>query len=158
MEMSHRGKEFLSIIQKAEADLRALLNIPENYEVLFLQGGATTQFAAIPLNLVEPEDTVDYLVTGSWGDKAFKEAQKYSKPMVVWSRKAEKYTKIPFFDGLEQIHAENKSLYNTPPCFGIYMCGLVFDDLLAQGGLEEVERKNKKKADLLYNAIDEKKK
>ncbi|KAJ4824714.1 Phosphoserine aminotransferase [Turnera subulata] len=243
MEMSHRGKEFLSIIQKAEADLRALLNIPENYEVLFLQGGATTQFAAIPLNLVEPEDTVDYLVTGSWGDKAFKEAQKYSKPKVVWSGKAEKYTKIPSFDGLEQspdakylhicgnetihgvefkdypvarngilvadmssnfcskpvdvskfgliyagaqknvgpsgvtivivrkdlvgnaqgitpvmldykIHAENKSLYNTPPCFGIYMCGLVFDDLLAQGGLEEVEKKNKKKADLLYNAID----
>ncbi|KAJ6928331.1 hypothetical protein NC652_012424 [Populus alba x Populus x berolinensis] len=118
MEMSHRGKEFLSIIQKAEADLRALLNISEDYAVLFLQGGATTQFAAIPLNLVKPEDSVDYVVTGSWGDKAFKEAQKYSKPKVIWS---------------------------------------VFDDLLAQGGLKEVEKKNKKKGDLLYNAIDESK-
>lgn len=244
MEMSHRGKEFLSIIQKAESDLRALLNIPENYDVLFLQGGATTQFAAIPLNLVKPEDPVDYLVTGSWGDKAFKEAQKFSKPKVIWSGKAEKYTKIPSFDGLEQtpdakylhicanetiygvefkdypvpkngilvadmssnfcskpvdvskfgliyagaqknvgpagvtivivrkdlvgnfqeitpvmldykIQVENKSLYNTPPCFGIYVCGLVFEDLLAQGGLVEVEKKNKKKAGLLYNAIDE---
>jgi phosphoserine aminotransferase len=246
MEMSHRGKEFLSIIQKAEADLRALLNISEDYAVLFLQGGATTQFAAIPLNLVKPEDSVDYVVTGSWGDKAFKEAQKYSKPKVIWSGKSEKYTKIPSFDSLERtpdskylhicanetihgvefkdypdpkngilvadmssnfcskpvdvskfgviyagaqknvgpsgvtiviirkdlignaqgitpvmldykIHAENNSLYNTPPCFGIYMCGLVFDDLLAQGGLKEVEKRNKKKGDLLYNTIDESK-
>ncbi|KAJ8764051.1 hypothetical protein K2173_004942 [Erythroxylum novogranatense] len=244
MEMSHRGKEFLSIIQKAESDLRALLNIPEDYAVLFLQGGATTQFAAIPLNLCERDDSVDYLVTGSWGDKAFKEAQKFCKPKVIWSGKSEKYTKIPSFHGLEQspdakylhicanetihgvefkdyptpknglliadmssnfcskpvdvtkfgliyagaqknvgpsgvtivivrkdlignaqgitpvmldykIHADNNSLYNTPPCFCIYMCGLVFEDLLAQGGLEEVEKKNKKKADLLYNAIDE---
>ncbi|KAJ6413369.1 hypothetical protein OIU84_006213 [Salix udensis] len=102
MEMSHRGKEFLSIIQKAEGDLRALLNISEDYAVLFLQGGATTQFAAIPLNIVKPEDSVDYVVTGSWGDKAFKEAQKYSKPKVIWSGKSEKYTKIPSFDSLEQ--------------------------------------------------------
>lgn len=243
MEMSHRGKEFLSIIQKAESDLRALLNIPSEYAVLFLQGGATTQFAAIPLNLVKPEDPVDYVVTGSWGDKAFKEAQKYCKAKVIWSGKSEKYTRIPSFEGLEQspdakymhicanetihgvefkdyptaknglliadmssnfcskpvdvskfgiiyagaqknvgpsgvtiviirkdlignaqeitpvmldykIHAENNSLYNTPPCYGIYMCGLVFEDLLAQGGLEEVEKKNKKKAELLYNAIN----
>lgn len=248
MEMSHRGKEFLSIIQKAESDLRALLEIPAEYDVLFLQGGATTQFAAIPLNLCNPADPVDYLVTGSWGDKAFKEAQKFSKPNVIWSGKSEKYTKIPAFEALEQnpdakylhicanetihgvefktyptpknqtdllvadmssnfcskpvdiskfgliyagaqknvgpsgvtiviirkdlignaqditpvmldykIHAENKSLYNTPPCFGIYMCGLVFEDLLEQGGLKEVEKKNKKKAEILYNAIDESK-
>ncbi|KAI4314640.1 hypothetical protein L6164_027528 [Bauhinia variegata] len=246
MEMSHRGKEFLSIIQKAEADLRTLLDIPEEYAVLFLQGGATTQFAAIPLNLVNPDDPVDYLVTGSWGDKAFKEAQKYSKAKVIWSGKSEKYTKIPSFDALEQspdakylhicanetihgvefkdyptpknpngvliadmssnfcskpvdvskfgviyagaqknvgpagvtiviirkdlignvqgvtpvmldykIQSENNSLYNTPPCFCIYMCGLVFEDLLEQGGLKEVEKKNKKKAEILYNAIDE---
>ncbi|KAJ8771094.1 hypothetical protein K2173_023419 [Erythroxylum novogranatense] len=244
MEMSHRGKEFLSIIQKAESDLRTLLNIPEDYAVLFLQGGATTQFAAIPLNLCKPDDPVDYLVTGSWGDKAFKEAQKYCKPKVIWSGKSEKYTKIPSFDGLEQspdakyfhicanetihgvefkdyltprngiliadmssnfcskpvdvtkfgliyagaqknvgpcgvtivivrkglignaqaitpvmldykTHVDNNSLYNTPPSFCIYMCGLVFEDLLAQGGLKEVEKKNKKKAELLYNAIDE---
>ncbi|KDP43750.1 hypothetical protein JCGZ_22377 [Jatropha curcas] len=244
MEMSHRGKEFLSIIQKAEADLRTLLNISDDYSVLFLQGGATTQFAAIPLNLCRPDDPVDFVVTGSWGDKAFKEAQKFCKPKAIWSGKSEKYTKIPSFDDLEQnpdtkylhicanetIHgvefkdypipksgllvadmssnfcskpvdvskfaviyagaqknvgpsgvtiviirkdllgnaqeitpvmldyktqADNDSLYNTPPCYGIYMCGLVFEDLLAQGGLHEVEKKNKKKAELLYNAIDE---
>ncbi|KAG2695198.1 hypothetical protein I3760_07G003600 [Carya illinoinensis] len=243
MEMSHRGKEFLSIIQKAESDLRTLLKIPSEYAVLFLQGGATTQFAAIPLNLVKPDEPVDYLVTGSWGDKAFKEAQKFSKAKVIWSGKSDKYTRIPSFEGLEQspdakylhicanetihgvefkdyptpkngllvadmssnfcskpvdvskfgiiyagaqknvgpsgvtivivrkdlignaqeitpimleykIHADNNSLYNTPPCYGIYMCGLVFEDLLAQGGLEEVEKKNKKKAELLYSAID----
>ncbi|XVF59886.1 hypothetical protein PTKIN_Ptkin07bG0311900 [Pterospermum kingtungense] len=248
MEMSHRGKDFRSIIEKAEADLRALLNIPDNYAVLFLQGGATTQFASVPLNLCRPDDTVDYLVTGSWGDKAFKEAQKYCKPKVIWSGKSEKYVRVPSFDGLEQspnakylhicanetiygvefkdypvptnpnavlvadmssnfcskpvdvtkfgliyagaqknvgpsgvcivivrkdlignaqevtpvmldykIHADNNSLYNTPPCFGIYMCGLVFEDLLNQGGLEEVEKKNIKKAGILYNAIDESK-
>ncbi|OVA00893.1 Aminotransferase [Macleaya cordata] len=245
MEMSHRGKDFVSIIEKAESDLRTLLNISSDYDVLFLQGGATTQFAAIPLNLCNPNDSVDYVVTGSWGDKAFKEAQKYCKPNVIWSGKSEKYTKIPSFDDLEQnpdakylhicanetihgvefknyptpknrdgiliadmssnfcskpvdvskfgiiyagaqknvgpsgvtiviirkdlignaqgitpvmldykIHADNKSLYNTPPCYGIYVCGLVFEDLLNQGGLEEVEKKNMKKAEILYNAID----
>lgn len=245
MEMSHRGKEFLSIIQKAEADLRALLNIPEEYAVLFLQGGATSQFAAVPLNICQPDDTVDYIVTGSWGDKAYKEATKYSKAKVIFSGKSDKYTKIPSFDSLEQspdakylhicanetihgvefkdyptpknpnailvadmssnfcskpvdvskfgviyagaqknvgpsgvtiviikkglignaqpitpvmfdykIHSENNSLYNTPPCYGIYMCGLVFEDLLAQGGLGEVENKNKKKAQILYDTID----
>lgn len=245
MEMSHRGKEFLSIIQKAESDLRTLLNISDEYAVLFLQGGATTQFAAIPLNICSPDDAVDYIVTGSWGDKAYKEAAKYSKPNVIWSGKSEKYTKIPNFDSLVQnpdakylhicanetihgvefknyptplnektilvadmssnfcskpvdvskfgiiyagaqknvgpsgvtiviirkdlignaqestpvmldykIHAENNSLYNTPPCYGIYMCGLVFEDLLDQGGLVEVEKKNQKKAQILYDAID----
>ncbi|KAE8685957.1 Phosphoserine aminotransferase [Hibiscus syriacus] len=248
MEMSHRGKDFRSIIEKAEADLRALLNISEDYAVLFLQGGATTQFASVPLNLCEPDDTVDYLVTGSWGDKAFKEAKKYCKPKVAWNGKSENYVRVPSFDGLElspdakylhicanetiygvefknypvpgnpngvlvadlssnfcskpvdvtkfgliyagaqknvgpsgvcivivrkdlignaqeitpvmldyKIHADNNSLYNTPPCFGIYMCGLVFEDLLEQGGLKEVEKKNEKKAGILYNAIDESK-
>ncbi|KAK8674133.1 hypothetical protein V6N13_112429 [Hibiscus sabdariffa] len=248
MEMSHRGKDFRSIIEKAEADLRALLNISEDYAVLFLQGGATTQFASVPLNLCQPDDTVDYLVTGSWGDKAFKEAKKYCKPKVVWNGKSENYVRVPSFDGLElspnakylhicanetiygvefkdyplpgnpngvlvadmssnfcskpvdvskfgliyagaqknvgpsgvcivivrkdlignaqeitpvmldyKIHADNNSLYNTPPCFGIYMCGLVFEDLLEQGGLKEVEKKNEKKAGILYNAIDESK-
>lgn len=248
MEMSHRGKEFLSIIQKAESDLRTLLQIPSEYSVLFLQGGATTQFAALPLNLCTPQDTVDYIVTGSWGDKAVKEAQKYCNPKVIWSGKSEKYTKIPSFDDFQQnpdarylhicanetihgvefkdnnypnaknatgilvadmssnfcskpvevskfgviyagaqknvgpsgvtiviirkdlignaqsftpvmldykIHDENNSLYNTPPCYGIYMCGLVFEDLLQQGGLKEVEKNNKKKAQILFDAIDE---
>ncbi|KAD2804745.1 hypothetical protein E3N88_38122 [Mikania micrantha] len=248
MEMSHRGKEFLSIIQKAESDLRKLLDISDDYAVLFLQGGATTQFACVPLNICKPEDPVDYIVTGSWGDKAFKEAAKYCKPNVIWSGKPEKYTGIPAFDELDQnpdarylhicanetihgvefkdyptpknkdavliadmssnfcskpvdvskfgiiyagaqknvgpsgvtiviirkdlignaqgitpvmldykIHADNNSLYNTPPCYGIYMCGLVFEDLLAQGGLVEVEKKNIKKAQILYDAIDESK-
>lgn len=246
MEMSHRGKEFLSIIQKAESDLRTLLDISSEYSVLFLQGGATTQFAAVPLNICKNNDAVDYIVTGSWSDKAVKEGQKYCKTNVIWSGKSEKYTKIPSFDELKQnpearflhicanetihgvefkdyptpinqngilvadmssnfcskpvdvskfgliyagaqknvgpsgvtivivrndlignaqdltpvmldykIHAENNSLYNTPPCYGIYMCGLVFEDLLEQGGLVEVEKKNKKKAEILYNAIDE---
>ncbi|XP_076902075.1 phosphoserine aminotransferase 2, chloroplastic-like [Bidens hawaiensis] len=245
MEMSHRGKEFLSIIDKAESDLRKLLNISEDYAVLFLQGGATTQFASVPLNLCKPDDPVDYIVTGSWGDKAYKEAAKFSKPRVIWSGKSEKYTCIPSFETLDQtedakyihicanetihgvefkdyptpknkegiliadmssnfcskpvdvskfgiiyagaqknvgpsgvtiviirkdlignaqeitpvmldykIHADNKSLYNTPPCYGIYMCGLVFEDLLAQGGLVEIEKKNVKKAQILYDAID----
>ncbi|KAL5099652.1 hypothetical protein RYX36_003979 [Vicia faba] len=247
MEMSHRGKEFLSIIQKAESDLRALLQIPSQYSLLFLQGGATTQFAALPLNLCTPQDTVDYIVTGSWGDKAAKEAQKYCNPKVIWSGKSGKYTQIPSFYDFQQnpnarylhicanetihgvefkdsnypnptnatgilvadmssnfcskpvdvskfgviyagaqknvgpsgvtiviirkdlignaqsftpvmldykIHDENNSLYNTPPCYGIYMCGLVFEDLLKQGGLKEVEKNNKKKAQILFDAID----
>jgi len=94
MEMSHRGKEFLSIIQKAESDLRTLLQIPPEYSVLFLQGGATTQFAVVPLNLCSPDDVVDFIVTGSSGDKAAKEAQKYCKPNVIWFGKSEKYTKV----------------------------------------------------------------
>lgn len=245
MEMSHRSKEFDHVIKKAEADLRALLSIPENYSVMFLQGGATTQFAAVPLNLCTPESVVDYIVTGSWGDKAYKEAQKYCKPNLIWSGKAEKYTKIPAFDSLVQspnarylhicanetihgvefkdyptpadkdtilvadmssnfcskpvdvsrfgiiyagaqknvgpsgvtivivrndlignaqpitpvmldykTHADALSLYNTPPCYAIYICGLVFADLLKRGGLEEVEKRNAKKAGLLYDTID----
>ncbi|XP_027347802.1 phosphoserine aminotransferase 1, chloroplastic-like [Abrus precatorius] len=246
MEMSHRGKDFKSIIEKAESDLRTLLQIPPEYSVLFLQGGATTQFAAVPLNLCKNGEPVDFIVTGSWSDKAFKEALKFSKPNVIWSGKSEKYTKVPTFHDLEQnpdarflhicanetihgveykdyptpknpngvlvadmssnfcskpvdvskfgviyagaqknvgpsgvtiviirndlignaqsitpvmldykIHAENNSLYNTPPCYGIYMCGLVFEDLLEQGGLKEVEKRNENKAMILYSAIDE---
>lgn len=245
MEMSHRGKEFDAAIKKAEADLRLLLSIPDDYAVLFLQGGATTQFAAVPLNLCLPSDSADYLVTGSWGDKAFKEAQKFCKANVIWSGKAEKYTKIPSFDEISQnadakylhicanetihgvefkdyptpankysilvadmssnfcskpvdvskfgviyagaqknvgpsgvtmvivrrdligsaqpttpvmldyeTHAGSRSLYNTPPCFAIYICGLVFEYLLQQGGLAEVEKNNAKKAEILYDAID----
>ena len=78
MEMSHRSKEFTSIIEQAEADLRTLLGIPGNYKVLFLQGGATAQFAAVPLNLTQPGDKVDYIVTGSWSKKAAQEAEKYA--------------------------------------------------------------------------------
>ncbi|PKA62122.1 Phosphoserine aminotransferase, chloroplastic [Apostasia shenzhenica] len=245
MEMSHRGKEFDAVIKKAESDLRTLLSISDDFAVLFFQGGATTQFAAVPLNLCKLEDHTDYIVTGSWSDKAFKEAQKFCKPSLIWSGKAEKYTKIPSFDEIQQnpdakylhicgnetIHgvefkdypetknqtsilvadmssnfcskpvdvskfgviyagaqknvgpsgvtivivrrdlmgdaqpitpvmldyktqSDHASLYNTPPCYGIYFCGLVFEDLLDQGGLEAVERKNAKKAGILYDAID----
>ncbi|KAL2652971.1 hypothetical protein R1flu_021099 [Riccia fluitans] len=243
MEMSHRGKEFLSIIQKAEADLRTLLKIPDNYEVLFLQGGASSQFSAIPLNLCTAEETADFVVTGSWGDKAYKEAQKYCKANLAFTGKPGKYTALPaqndikltpgakyvhicanetihgvefkeypdvgdsvlvadvssnfcskpidvskfgiIYGGVQKnigpagvtiviirkdllghaqlqtptmfdykVHADNKSLYNTPPCFTIYVCGLVFEDLLANGGLEAAERRNLEKAKILYDAID----
>jgi phosphoserine aminotransferase len=83
MEMSHRSKEFESILKKTEADLRTLLAIPANYKVLFLQGGASTQFASLPLNFTKEEDTVDYIVTGSWSKKAVEEANKYCKGNVV---------------------------------------------------------------------------
>ncbi|KAK4410451.1 Phosphoserine aminotransferase 2, chloroplastic [Sesamum angolense] len=227
-----------NVLLKAQSELY-------NWNGCGMSGGATTQFAAVPLNLCSPDDVVDYVVTGSWGDKAFKEAAKYCKPKTIWSGKSEKYTKIPTFDALEQtpgakylhicanetihgvefkdypkpagestlliadmssnfcskpvdvtkfgviyagaqknvgpsgvtiviirsdlignaqpitpvmldykIHADNNSLYNTPPCYGIYMCGLVFEDLIAQGGLSEVEKKNVKKGGILYDAID----
>ncbi|CAI5490117.1 unnamed protein product [Closterium sp. Naga37s-1] len=252
MEMSHRGKEYLSIIRKAEADLRALLAIPDSYAVLFLQGGASSQFSAIPLNLCTPDDTADYVVTGSWGDKAYKEAGKYCKTNLAATGKPGKYTDIPppsewkltkgakyvhicsnetiqgvefkgyddvvaaikagcgedtllvadmsshfcscpvdvskfgvIYAGAQKnvgpsgttiviirkdllgkaqpstpvmmdyaIHAENESMYNTPPCYPIYMCGLVFADLLEQGGLAGVQKRNEDKAALLYDAID----
>ncbi|XP_039060468.1 phosphoserine aminotransferase 2, chloroplastic-like [Hibiscus syriacus] len=111
MEMSHRGKDLCSIIEKDEANLRAFLNISEDYAVLFLQGGADlcsiiekeeADLRAF-LNISEdyaPDDTVDYLVTGSWGDKAFNEAKKYCKPKVVWNGKSVNYVKVPSFDGL----------------------------------------------------------
>ncbi|OAY82314.1 Phosphoserine aminotransferase 2, chloroplastic [Ananas comosus] len=248
MEMSHRGKEFDGVIKKAESDLRALLGISDDYAVLFLQGGATTQFAAVPLNLCAgPDDAADFIVTGSWGDKAYKEAAKYCRPNLLWTGKPAKYTAIPPFDarslpqnpdarflhicanetihGVEfkdypvpenrdgilvadmssnfcskpvdvskfaliyagaqknvgpsgvtivivrrdligkaqpitpvmldyKTHADSASLYNTPPCFAIYICGLVFEDLLEQGGLAEIEKKNAHKAGILYDAID----
>ncbi|KAI5083562.1 hypothetical protein GOP47_0003305 [Adiantum capillus-veneris] len=244
MEVSHRGKEFLSVIQNAESALRSLMRIPDEYAVLFLQGGATTQFSSAPLNLCNSNDSADYVVTGSWSDKAFKEGQKYCNAKVVWNGKAAKYTGLPSqgdlsltpgakflhicanetIHGVEfkdyptpqgetlliadmssnfcskpvdvskfsliyagaqknigpsgvtivivrkdllgsaqpitpvmldyKIHADNNSLFNTPPCFGIYICGLVFDDLLANGGLEAAEKRNIEKAKLLYDAID----
>lgn len=246
MEMSHRGKEFDAAIKKAEADLRALLAVPDTHEVLFLQGGASTQFSAVPLNLcASPAAPADFLVSGSWSDKAFKEAKKFSAASLAWSGKDGKYTSLPPLTSISQnpdaaflhicsnetihgvefkdypeptnkngllvadmssnfcskpvdvskfgviyagaqknvgpsgvtiaivrkdlvgkaqpntpvmldykIHADNASLYNTPPCFAIYICGLVFEDLLAQGGLAEVEKKNQHKAGILYDAID----
>ena len=108
LEMSHRSKEFLSVIQGAESSLRSLLNIPDDYAVLFLQGGATTQFASVPLNLCKSDDSADYIVSGSWSDKAFKEAQKYCNAKSIWSGKSAKYTSLPAFGKL------NSWLFSLP--------------------------------------------
>jgi len=257
MEMSHRGKAFTSIINKAEDDLRQLLDIPEDYSVLFMQGGATAQFAAIPYNVawrdslddLSAKPKADYLTTGSWSKKAAAEAKKVGVDANVvatgdnksipeastWNvtsgDEGSKYFHICAnetiqgveFKGSPQLYGipsdvplvadmssnfcskpvnvrdygviyagaqknvgpagvtivivrkdllgkarpdtptmldwtvmdENKSLYNTPPCFSIYMCGLVFDKLLSLGGLEKVEQINKQKCGMLYEAIKE---
>src|SRR5262245_47024262 len=96
MEMSHRGKAFISIAEQAEADLRELLKVPSNYKVLFLQGGATAQFAGIPLNLTTPDSVVDYVNTGAWSKKAIGEAKHYAKVHVA-ADAGEPYTSIPAF-------------------------------------------------------------
>ena len=98
MEMSHRGKEFVSVHAEAERDVRDLLGVPETYKVLFLQGGATGQFAAIPMNLLRGKNKADYILTGSWGKKAIGEAKKYCEVNVAASSESEKFTTIPTFD------------------------------------------------------------
>jgi len=98
MEMSHRGKEFVSVHAEAEQDIRDLLGVPETYKVLFLQGGATGQFAAIPMNLLRGKNKADYILTGSWGKKAISEAKKYCEVNVAASAEGEKFTTIPPFD------------------------------------------------------------
>jgi phosphoserine aminotransferase len=243
MEISHRSKTFDDIINRAESDLRELMGLPENYHVLFLQGGASLQFSMIPMNLLPEGGSADYIVTGSWGKKAVKEAKKEgavnvaattadggftrtpaqdelkldanaayvhittnetiegvewkgepevgSVPLIadassdILSRPvdAQKYAmiyagaqknmgpsgvtlviirddllkKIP--DGLHTMldyrtHVENKSLYNTPNTFGIYILGLVTKWLKEKGGLDAMHRENEAKAGLLYDAID----
>lgn len=241
MEMSHRGKEFVSIYEAAEADLRELLAVPDNYKILFLQGGASGQFAAIPMNIANPDATADYLVTGSWGKKAVKEASKYVANANVVAQ-PEKFTTVPdqanwnLSDNAAYLHitpnetiegveftdvpdvgvpvvadmsstilsrpldiskygviyagaqknigpsgvtiviirddligkavddtpmvwnwaqqAENDSMLNTPPCYGIYVCGLVFKWLKDQGGLSAMAEINERKANKLYDFID----
>jgi phosphoserine aminotransferase len=244
MEMSHRGKEFMGIASKTEADLRTLLAIPDNYKVLFMQGGASSQFSAIPLNLVGKEDTVDVLVTGSWSKKAAGEMKKFCKVNIATDGKAEfgSYCGIPeqskwtpsaeskyvvfcdnetiegvefagdpemegktlikdvssnfmskpiniakygvVYGGVQKnigpagmalvivredllnkarddcpamldwtVMAENDSMYNTPPCYTIYMCGLVFEKLLAEGGLDAMAQRNADKSKLVYDVI-----
>lgn len=98
MEMSHRGKEFVSVATEAEQDLRDLLGVPKNYKVLFLQGGATTQFATIPMNILRGKTQADYVLTGAWGKKAISDAKKYCKVNVVASSEADNFTTIPAFD------------------------------------------------------------
>ncbi len=98
MEMSHRGKEFVSVHAEAERDVRDLLGVPDTYKVLFLQGGATGQFAAVPMNLLRGKSKADYILTGSWGKKAIGEAKKYCEVNVAASSESEKFTTIPPFD------------------------------------------------------------
>ena len=98
MEMSHRGKEYMSIAEKAEADLRELLNIPADYTVLFLQGGASAQFAMVPMNLLRGKNTADYINTGAWSKKAIAEAKLFCDVNVAASSEADQFTTIPAFD------------------------------------------------------------
>lgn len=242
IEMSHRSKEFEAMINEAEADLRELLGVPANYKVIFMQGGASLQFAMIPMNLRAAGASADYIVTGAWSKKAVQEAQKLGAVHVAADVKASNYNAVPekldldpkaaylyycsnetihgveFFkepvppagvelicdassdfmsrpidiskyaylyagaqknvgpagvvvgilreDMLERVpenlpvmldykvQATEKSLYNTPPCFSIYMVGLVMKWIKKNGGLAGIEARNKAKADLLYSAID----
>ena len=244
MEMSHRSKAFEEIIQTAEADLRELMNIPDNYKVLFLQGGASQQFAMIPMNFMKNK-VADYIITGQWAKKAWKEACKYGKANAIASSEDKTFSYIPdcsdlpisedadyvyichnntiygttyktepntkgkiliadmssdilsqpvdvskygmIYFGVQKnvgpagvvvciiredlitedvlpgtptmltykTHADANSLYNTPPCYGIYICGKVFKWLKKQGGLEAMKAKNEKKAKILYDYLDQ---
>lgn len=244
MEMSHRSKAYKEIIETAEADLRELMGIPNNYKVLFLQGGASQQFAMIPMNLMKHGEA-DYIVTGQWAKKAYQEAQKYGKANKIASSEDKTFSYIPdvsdlpvsenadyvyicenntiygtkykelpdtkgkilvsdvsscflsepvdvakygvIYGGVQKnigpagvviviiredlitedvlegtptmlkykTHADAESLYNTPPAYGIYICGKVFKWLKRKGGLEAMKSYNEKKAKILYDFLDE---
>ena len=246
MEMSHRSKAFDQIIQEAEKDLRDLMHIPDNYKVLFLQGGASLQFAMIPMNLMKNK-VADYIVTGQWAKKAWQEAQKYGKANKIATSEDKTFSYIPdcsdlpisedadyvyicenntiygtkfkelpntkgkdlvadvsscflsepvdvskyaiIYGGVQKnigpagmviaivrddlitddvlpgtptmmkykTHADAHSLYNTPNCYCIYICGKVFKWLKKQGGLEAMKERNEKKAKILYDYLDESK-
>ena len=113
MEMSHRGKEFMSIAEKAEADLRKLMNIPKNYKVLFLQGGASSQFAMVPMNLLAGKGKADYFNTGAWSKKAIAEAKKYCDVNVCASSEETKFTTVP-----------ESAVLNFKMCRKMVMCPL----------------------------------
>ena len=243
MEMSHRSKAFEDIIESAEADLRDLMNIPDNYKVLFLQGGASQQFSAIPMNLMKNK-VADFIITGQWAKKAYQEASRYGKANILASSEDKTYSYIPdcsdlpvsedadyvyichnntiygtsfkeepntkgkilvadmssdilsqpvdvskygmIYFGVQKnvgpagvvvviiredlitddvlpgtpimlkykTQDDAKSLYNTPPCYGIYICGKVFKWIKAQGGLEAMKAHNEKKAKILYDFLD----
>ena len=246
MEMSHRSKSYETIIEDAESDLRDLLHIPENYKVLFLQGGGSTQFAMVPMNLMKNKKA-GYIVTGQWAKKAYQEAQMYGEAIELASSADQTFSYIPdcsdldipedadyvyicenntiygtkfkelpntkgktlvadvsscflsepvdmskygvIYGGVQKnvgpagvviaiiredlitddvlegtptmlkykTHADAKSLYNTPPAYGIYICGKVFKWLKKQGGLEAIKERNEKKAKILYDYLDESK-
>ena len=244
MEMSHRSKTYDAIIKECEALLREVMNIPDNYKVLFLQGGASSQFAMIPLNLMNKNGKADFLITGQWANKAYQEASRYGEAHVVASSKDKTYCYIPawkaedftpdadyvhicmnntiygtrftelpqtgdiplvadisscilsepldvskfglLYAGAQknmgpagltvvivredlignaqeitptmfnyQIHADNGSMYNTPPCYSIYVCKLVLEWIKNEiGGLANMQDINEKKAALLYDFLD----
>ena len=246
MEMSHRSKVYQQIIDEAEADLRELMQIPDNYKVLFIQGGATLQFSAIPLNLCK-NGVFDYIVTGSWSKKAASEAKKYGKVNVIASSEDRNFSYIPdlsdlpidedadyvyicenetihgttypvlpntkgkilvsdqssmflskpckvsdyglIYGGVQKnigpaglaiviiredliradidpktpvylrydTHADAGSMYNTPNCWAIYVCGKVFKYLLKNGGLEAMAKRNEEKAKVMYDFLDQSK-
>ena len=246
MEMSHRSKVFDDIIKDAEKDLRDLMNIPDNYKVMFLQGGASQQFAAVPMNLMKNKKA-GYIITGQWAKKAFQEAKMYGEAMELASSADQTFSYIPdcsdldIPDDLDYVYicenntiygtkyktlpntkgktlvadvsscflsepvdvtkygviyggvqknvgpagvviviaredlitddvlpgtptmlkwktqADNDSLYNTPPCYGIYICGKVFKWLKKMGGLEEMQKRNIEKAKILYDYLDQSK-
>lgn len=244
MEMSHRSKVYDTIIKEAEQDLRDLMNIPDNYKVLFLQGGASQQFAMIPMNLMKKKKA-GYIVTGQWAKKAYQEAQIYGEALKLASSEDQTFSYIPdcsdldipedldyvyicenntiygtkfkelpntkghtlvadvsscflsepvdvsrygiIFGGVQKnigpagvviaiiredlitedtlsgtptmlkykIHADNDSLYNTPPAYGIYICGKVFKWLKKMGGLSAMKERNEEKAKILYDFLDQ---
>ena len=246
MEMSHRSAAFQEIIDTAEKDLRELMNIPDNYKVLFLQGGASQQFAMIPMNLMKNK-VADYIVTGQWAKKAYQEAQKYGKANKIASSEDKTFSYIPdcsdlpispdadyvyicenetihgttyrdlpntkgkilvsdqssmflskpcnvsdyglIYGGVQKnigpagmviviiredlirsdldertpiylrydTHANNGSMYNTPNCWCIYVCGKVFKYLKSIGGLEAMAKRNEEKAKILYDFLDQSK-
>ena len=120
MEMSHRSKEFMQIIEDAESDLRELLKVPEGYKVLFIQGGATTQFSMVPINLMQGTHKADYVVTGSWAKKAAKEAEKFGDVKIAASSEEDNFTYIPglkaedFRDDIDYVHiCSNNTIYGS---------------------------------------------
>ncbi len=244
MEMSHRSKTYDAIIKECEALLREVMNIPENYKVLFLQGGASSQFAMIPLNLMTGSGKADFIITGQWANKAYQEASRYGETKAIASSKDKTFSYIPEWDEADftkdadyfhicmnntiygtkftklpetgnvpliadvsscilsepidvsrfgmlyagaqknmgpagltvvivredligepqectptmfkySIHADNDSMYNTPPCYSIYVCKMVLEWIRDEiGGLEKMKEINEKKAALLYDFLD----
>lgn len=244
MEMSHRGKVYMSIAAKAEADLRELMEIPANYKVLFLQGGASSQFAMVPINLLNGKKSADYLLTGQWSKKAVAEAKRFCNVNLIADTSDSNFTTVPAADSLKfdpdaaYVHytpnetivgvefdyipdtgdvplvadmsstilsraidvskfaviyagaqknigpagltivivredlignadekmpimfdyktfVDNDSMYNTPPTYSWYFAGLVFAWGLKQGGMSAIEATNRRKAEKLYQAIDD---
>ena len=243
LEISHRSKPFDDVIEGCEADLRALAAIPANYHVLFLQGGASLQFSMVPMNLLPPGGSADYIVTGSWSEKAVKEAKRVGTVKIAATTAADNYARVPkqseltldpaaayvhyttnntifgtewhnvpdvgrvplvadtssdmfsrpidigkfglIYAGAQKnlgpsgltlviirddlvsrtpaslatmlqygVHVENKSMYNTPPVFGVYIMRLVLKWLLKEGGLSAIDASNARKAQKLYGEID----